>query len=669
MSEKKLQSVSPVNPENQQEPLYLVAQAPDPATQIWIYDGRLRLQAEGVGRLKIEAVPGMYKVRFQTGTAAREFYKAVRPGTKVTQVEAELRDLKFAAAAPLAETAASHEYHGMHARRISGETPLQKGRGSCLMIFARDYKPKELATEAAPPWWDYPAAGLSLHDAQGKLLADLETESEHSSNDNDEPDRWSAYHVELTPGSYRLRVRGGKHGVAEQCVSLCQGWQTQVFLLRQDEPSGNEPAGNELLGDGPAPKEIPRRVNLATASVFMAREIDTFDQHSPVVRLTELARQALAAQHPLISDGIVRAAVQDYSLKTEDYKRDSASYSVIKEMLDSKFANPMLGIYGAYLLLMQPKPDFALLRIVARNLKKLAGDHPDVQILHNRIFGGNLPPQSAPPMLRASWQRLIQISAEQPETIPANSLAARIAPLVLSSGAWLNWRPDEALLSETEMTKSVMSHPTPLRDAVATLMPSATMPSATSKNFTGTDAFLSDSDGRSFDVEILESLGSQEKSFTSVKGSNDFPTIPGLPDGSDFTAGFSTSNLGEQFANGDTDWIEPMSKEVHQTQSIETAVESFATRKGLTPLEAGIFAYITEACLCPSLDAKAFSYWRQQTVTELATALRRGLETLEDKDSPLSNAAMVRAFALPPAVLSESVMSLASKINQSGVVR
>ena len=57
-------------------------------------------------------------------------------------------------------------------------------------------------------------------------------------------------------------------------------------------------------------------------------------------------------------------------------------------------------------------------------------------------------PIGAPPMLRRSWQMLVQATAERPALIPPGSLNAQIADRLWGAGAWLSWQAPEVLESE-----------------------------------------------------------------------------------------------------------------------------------------------------------------------------------------------------------------------------
>ena len=119
----------------------------------------------------------------------------------------------------------------------------------------------------------------------------------------------------------------------------------------------------------------------------------------------------------------------------------------IARILDEKPPNPMLGLLGAYLLLLKSQTEEVQaevegsLRIVVRNLRRLLGwEHPDVEALALKLKGD----QSSfvfqfPPMLRRSWDFVVEATIARPELVPANSLAEEISDRLTTAEPWLIW--------------------------------------------------------------------------------------------------------------------------------------------------------------------------------------------------------------------------------------
>jgi hypothetical protein len=140
----------------------------------------------------------------------------------------------------------------------------------------------------------------------------------------------------------------------------------------------------------------------------------------------------------------------------------------LMQMLDGKFDNPMLGIFGAHILLLsldraaeeaqadsakaptagaadRPRLELTLeahdLDVIVRNLRRLVGDgHPDVEALSLRASDPSLrhrKPLTEPPMLRRSWSLFVAASNDKPSLCPPD-LWARIRHLT-PSPPYLTW--------------------------------------------------------------------------------------------------------------------------------------------------------------------------------------------------------------------------------------
>jgi hypothetical protein len=135
-------------------------------------------------------------------------------------------------------------------------------------------------------------------------------------------------------------------------------------------------------------------------------------------------------------------------------------------MLWTKFENPMLGIYAGLLHLRLKKIDPGLLREVVANLVGLVGPLPDVLALgwglsvrdqtfrEDVLFKASLDRPgdlATPPMLRASWDHLLEATTLRPDLVPRGSFSDRVAPQIVSGGPWLSWR-GEVPSAPTEQT-------------------------------------------------------------------------------------------------------------------------------------------------------------------------------------------------------------------------
>jgi hypothetical protein len=360
--------------------------AASPAVAITVVDGNFAKVAEGGGSLEVKLPAGIYSVRFQAGESVSQQSILLRPDA--IEVELEQEDTNFATSVPLQNASSRKGNHERAASKLSQGSRRMIGKGGELLVFVRDVdrRTRSIATR-----------GLTLHSADGEKIADLEREAKQSRSVGPP---WAGCLLQLEPGPYRLRLRGGDTGTVEQMLYIAGEWQTQLFLERQPEPLG---------GRG-------RRANLAEGSVLMTRS--SFDSEQVDTEMTELARQAL----------------RDRTLSVPE--------SMLRAMLESKREDPMLGIYAGHLLLMREEPNTQMLAEVVENLRRLVDGHPDVDALALALDGGaTLTSNFAlPPMLQSSWSIIISASASREGLVPPGSLSDAIAGKIIPGGAWLLWQ-------------------------------------------------------------------------------------------------------------------------------------------------------------------------------------------------------------------------------------
>jgi hypothetical protein len=387
----------------------LIVDAGHPAVLIEVVDAGFQVRARGYGRIEESLPTGLYTVRYAAADAVEERDITLRPGDPITLQET--RKLQFASAAPMELTWTSHEYQQAHAQRLSRHAPpLERGHGAELFVFIRD-----LDVGGS----DNLAQGLSLHRLDGETLLRFDEVVETSTRQDEA--LWAGRNVVLDPGTYRLRLRLEQHEAVEMAIVACPYWQSQVFLVR---PGGSyEVAGQPIL-------------DLPGATQLMARAGQGFEPLTRVqrgrvqaemagedLRLAELARQALAHGWRGV------------------YSED------LRALLDGKWEDPLLGIFGVHLLLMRPDPDLSLAERVVERLRSIILDgfrHPDVEALTVEIARRlgeplQIPPLEAPPILRRSWHMLVRATADQYALIAPESFTARIADQLWGAGAWLIW--------------------------------------------------------------------------------------------------------------------------------------------------------------------------------------------------------------------------------------
>jgi hypothetical protein len=149
------------------------------------------------------------------------------------------------------------------------------------------------------------------------------------------------------------------------------------------------------------------------ASILMGR--DGFTPGDSSERRAELARIALASGRNVLGPA------------------DTDS------LLNAKFDNPMFGIFGLHLLLLQDPSRKPPSDVIDR-LRSLVGpSHPDVEAVA-LLSGQTNYTFALPPMLRTTWDILTSADSDRPSVIPDGSLASRIAGRTSGEGTWLTWR-------------------------------------------------------------------------------------------------------------------------------------------------------------------------------------------------------------------------------------
>lgn len=391
---------------SEQKTLSLEVKTADETAEVFIIDGRFKMVERGRGQSNTFSLPpGIYTVKVRVGFESREEHVVLLD--KPERVEFER--IHFPSAAPLADTGKTHEYHISAAVNECKRTHFTAGSGSSIFVFVRDWTSQEKADAGGEPSRK-PQKGLKLLDAQGKVVLDLEKKSvfEENSEFYEKHDPWAACNVQVNPGIYRLALELGSGKQVEQTVIASSGWQTQVFLLQRNY----EDCNNRGVFD--------RRADLPGASILLSK--NGFNPADPFKRLVETARLGLVNTRQVLSE------------------------NVIDEILKGKFENPMLGIFGAHLLLLDKQIKLGLLEVVVKNLRRMLGEnqHPDVEALALRLGAKNTTYIfEHPPMLRRSWWQVVEATVDNEKLVPLNSMAAMCADSIWGEEPWLQWTAKE----------------------------------------------------------------------------------------------------------------------------------------------------------------------------------------------------------------------------------
>ncbi len=357
----------------------------DSAVELFLIDARMQLVARGRSELTTQQPIGVYTLKLRAGPASRE---------EVILLDRDMiypvKPLEFASAVPLHATSETLEYQQSAAKDRSREVNVQLGTGASIFVFAREGGPGSGTKKSG----HHPAEGLTLCAENGDKLVDFQTQS-HTDMSGDP---WAACRVSVNPGVYRLAVHVATGEYFEMVLAAMPGYYLKVFLVQRDE---------QASGRG-------RRPDLARASVLLSRRED-FDKDSGESRIAEMAKLALVDRRRV------------YGTEMDHF-------------LTGKAENPMLGILGGHLLLLENKVDIGLLKTVVQNLRNiLPVPHPDVEALALAAGMDTTHRFTMPPMLRASWQIVLDHSVRKPELVPVGSLAASLATLVTQQDPWLIW--------------------------------------------------------------------------------------------------------------------------------------------------------------------------------------------------------------------------------------
>ncbi len=399
-----------------------------PADELFVVDSSFGLVARGVAQLEKSLPAGVYKVKSRRAREeTEEIILLDHDQTVVPQPTA------FASPAPFGTSTLTHEYHRDAAQIESRNVHVKVGIGARIFLQSRYWT---ASTPTAEPQGN-PARGLSLRRLTGQTIVEYERASVIALNwNNDGRDPAASCTVSLDPGTYLLRQEGPNGSVVERSVVASPDWQTQVFVLKNEPRSSTAPAA------GSEDADVALALLPDSVSVLMSR--DGFDPWRNDMELAEVARIALTDERRVMSDQLMA-------------------------MLDGKFENPMLGVFGAHILLLSldraasettadranapaeaaPAPRLELplqakdLDVIVQNLRRLVGDrHPDVEALSLRASDPALrhrKPLTEPPMLRRSWSLFVAASNDAPSLCPPE-LWKRIRQM-RPAPPYLTWLP------------------------------------------------------------------------------------------------------------------------------------------------------------------------------------------------------------------------------------
>ncbi len=351
----------------------------------------------GFGEIDVKVRPGIYKMQMIAGTNHDEQFITIEPNGK--HIVDDYR-LDYPTTTPVRGSSTTHEFHSGTAYQYSINPMHDLGSGGRLMIYIRNVviNNHDLAKTIVN------TTQLSIHDHSGKLLSD-----DQFPWHIDQQYGFAVWSASVAAGGYILRWRDsiGSKTTFDQALWVEKNWTTIVFLPYY-------------------PKRKSRRLERRGAVVQMFRQHDGFmGDHEP-----EVTRVSMATEVALngLREGRVTLASSEMNL-----------------LLQAKFKNPMLGILGAYNLLLLRKPNWSLLETVIKNLGEMIPEHPDLAALiaaTEQARGKNIQNKIVspwPPTILCGYRALLALDAEIGTVIPANSITEHIAPVMLSN-IWTTWK-------------------------------------------------------------------------------------------------------------------------------------------------------------------------------------------------------------------------------------
>jgi len=371
----------------------LNVKADDEIAEIAVYDGNMNVVSKGVGALQ-EALPaGLYRIKIRVGAETDEKLTALDRDQTV-----EFNQVTFASPIPLSNTIKTHEYHVAAAQEASQNVRTRINTGASIMVFAREWSPEGNRSLGNP------AQGLSLLDSNEQLLSEIWKEAAVRNDSNQ--DASAGWRADVKPGSYflRLELDDADKTTLLRPFFVSPGHQLQIFCL----------IGSHAV-DEAGERTIIRRADLAAAAVVIS-PYGSFSPDDHLARLSELACNSLSRSRGLLPQ------------------------SLIDDLLADKFDNPMLGLFGAHLLLRDRPDDTELFRIVTNNLLRMLGpDHPDLQTLWWHRPDGNLLGDGRLhdlPMLRASWDFAVDRSIKTLDVLSFGTFYSKLTRII-PSAPWM----------------------------------------------------------------------------------------------------------------------------------------------------------------------------------------------------------------------------------------
>jgi hypothetical protein len=377
-----------------------------------VYDNELRPVDRGVGSLTKQGLTaGIYRLELRAGASSSE--KLIKLQPQQTYTDRNLQ-LAFSSVLPLPSTNTFDQAHLNALQGFSAQPGLILGGADAeLVVFVRVVS-RELSNK---PNFDIGSIKIELVDTTPVMVNGIEDASHFNSNEG-----WYGVGVRLGAGGYLLRIGSGERSM-DQVLFLSKNWQTLVCVPFDDDGPKREATSIQML------------------PMWQGGFVPTLELNQELALALEVATTGLAAGRSLVP------------------------LQQIRDLMDRKFWNPMLGIIGAYCMfdpIMSPvggasrkqrgvlfglksQDDAAFLNTVITNLSGLLPDHPDVAALSElyREATGQVPAAlkavACPPMVSIGYKQLLNFDDEGGLSIEMDSLADRARSWAAACGPWTAW--------------------------------------------------------------------------------------------------------------------------------------------------------------------------------------------------------------------------------------
>jgi hypothetical protein len=390
-----------------EHPLHrLTVDAPESGLGVLVIDAEGTIVgrcADDQQRLELDLPRGLYTVRsHRSGAFSETLVRLDGPQT----VQAAPPPTFSAATIPGAET--THEYYTYPAWEISQQltAPELAWNGPAdarLLVFVR--APQRDAYRGEDQ-----LASLSLRTPDGATLSTFTTDAKRDTDAG-----WSACSVQLSAGILILQDLGERP--RQISVPLLSGWQTQLFVMHS----------RRILW------EDMRLITVPVHEILSRKHRDPYDSQAEDVRA---------------------ALDMDAGLLALQNGAPSVAPRLIDTFLGSKFQNPMLGLLGAYLLLLRERrkigepdwrTDIGYISMVLDNLHTLLPESADVaalRLLAKPWLGQpTLAPVTRMPMFRYGVEVLLREAAADLALVPEGSLLDLVSDRLYGDTVWTSWQP------------------------------------------------------------------------------------------------------------------------------------------------------------------------------------------------------------------------------------